>query len=81
MIDHLTCVSNNHSPEESIPDESTLLVAVDVDEGGSLMEGYRWMTEIADCAKFIRCINETRTCILENKWSAGVAMEEIPCDR
>jgi len=79
MIDHLTCVSSNHSPEESIPDENTLLVAVDVDEGGSLMEGYRWMTEIADCAKFIRCINETRTCILENKWSAGVAMEEIPC--
>ena len=74
-MDHLTCVSSNCSAhaygEESLSLEHTLVLAVDVDEGGSLMEGYRWMTEIAECAKFLSSIDQVKISISEKIWSAS----------
>jgi hypothetical protein len=47
---------------------SALLLGVDVEKGGSLMDGYRWMTVIEDCANFVSKVQEVKEDLLEQTW-------------
>lgn len=72
LVDELTecrskkdCVKDNDRNEEK---KCSLLLGVDIDGGGSVMDAYKWMTEMEECVAFLSDVEKVKEQVMQQSW-------------